>query len=117
MRSGTVGLLVAVMTLAASANANPAVDALQLAPAGQWVGAAVGPHGHAAVLVMRGSRFTVFIDGAEGPTIDRMINYIDGSLFATGPGPDAVRDLPVVFSDNGLHCAYFGRDGDDYALI
>lgn len=106
-----------ILTAGVARAADTVIDELNLAPSGQWVGVAVGPHAHAASLALRNSRCSVFVDGVEGPEFDQLISYGDAGLFATGKGPDQMREIPVVFSDDGSHCAYFARSGEEYLLI
>lgn len=108
------GLLVSLCVITA-ANAAPKVESLDLGPEGGCLGCAISPKGgHAAVLAMKGSRYVVLVDGVEGPRIEQLIG-IDGNPYLAGDA-DPMRPIPVVFSDDGAHHAYFAKIGDEYVL-
>ncbi len=96
------------------------VEEQELGPAGQWLACALSPHGgHAVVLVMKGSRYVVLIDGVEGPKIDGMLG-LDGDPYGIGSvelPANAMRFTPVVFSDDGAHCAYYAKVGSEYVVM
>jgi hypothetical protein len=93
------------------------VEATELAPAGQWIGCTLSPVGvHAAVLVSKGSGFAILVDGVEGPAFDQLLPH-DGRTLTLPKAPSATTRIPVVFSDDGLHHAYFAKKGDEYVLI
>lgn len=97
------------------------IEEQELAPAGQWLGFALSPRGaHVAVLAMKGSRYVVLIDGVEGgPKIDQMLT-LDGQPFFVGDSGNASNQMvfiPVVFSDDGAHSAYYGKVGDEYIVV
>ncbi|HEY5551487.1 MAG TPA: hypothetical protein VIK52_06350 [Opitutaceae bacterium] len=103
-------------SLFASAQVNEELIGVQ----GRWISSKVSPRGlHTAVLVMKGSRFAVVVDGVEGPRIDQLIGT-DGQPAVMG-GPDVAANqvnlLQVVFSDNGERCAYFAKVGGDFIAV
>lgn len=113
-----------VVTLAlstASAFADPKIEEQVIGPAGHWAGFALSPKGmHVAMLNAKGSRFIVSVDGVDGPRIDQLITP-DGNPFMTGVSYNApgagVAQVPILFSDDGAHCAYYAKSGDDYILV
>jgi hypothetical protein len=106
--------------ISTSAPAAPKIDQTTLSPQGTWVGYAISRHGlHVAVLDAKGSRFVMSVDGVAGPRIDQMIS-LDGTPYGLGArnnAPASVMQLPVLFSDDGTHSAYFAMVGDQYVLI
>jgi hypothetical protein len=85
-----------------------------LGPDGDAIGGSVSPHGsHAAMLVAKGSRFVVMLDGVAGPKIDALLNNIMG-----GPvgGTYWAGKIPVFFSNDGAHSAYVGKVGDEFVV-
>jgi hypothetical protein len=118
---GSLAAVVAVFVATGSSLFASAVIKEDLVGAqGRWISAKLSPRGlHSAVLIMKGSRFAVVIDGVEGPRIDQLIGT-DGQPPILG-GPDVaanqVNTLPVVFSDNGEHCAYFAKVGGDFIAV
>jgi hypothetical protein len=109
--------LFAATFVAARASADPKIDDTPLAAADKLAGYAVSPHGvHAAVLINKGTRFAVSIDGTEGPKVDGLLNA-DGSPYNTGVDHTLSRPIPVIFSDDGAHEAYIGRSGDEFFLV
>lgn len=105
----------------AAASAEPKIDQEAIGPSGQWAGYALSPQGvHAAVMQSKGSRFIVSVDGVDGPRIDQMLGF-DGSLFMTGNSTSNISGgtlpIPVLFSSDGAHYAYFAKVGDEYILV
>ena len=77
------------------------VEELSLA-SGQKLNFVVGPKGgHAAAVVLRGSRTVVVHDGVDGPRFDAIIGESEG----------------LVFSPDGSRLAYLGRQGTDYVFM
>lgn len=87
---------------------------------GRWISCKVSPRGlHMAVLVMKGSRYAVVVDGVEGPRFDQLIGTDGQPAIMGGPeyAANQVNMLQVVFSDNGEHCAYFAKVGGDFIAV
>jgi hypothetical protein len=88
---------------------------------------AVSPRGaHVAYAGTKGSRLVVAIDGVEGPVFDELFEPHGGSFFAPqqlsvlpagSGGLNASTVTPVIYSANGLHYAYAGRQGNEYVVI
>jgi hypothetical protein len=118
----TLALSLVVLVAAINCTAEVKVEEQVVGPAGKWVGCAVSPRGaHVAVLGLKGSRNVVLLDGVAGPTFDQLL-AADGSPHIV-QSRDA-RELtltqnfiPVVFSDDGTHCGYFARVGDEYIAV
>jgi len=86
----------------------------------RWIAGRMSPSGvHMAVLLAKGSRFVVAVDGVEGPRIDQLFDLGGDGSFAGGPeqAQTMVNALPVVFSDDGAHHAYFAKVGGDRLLV
>jgi hypothetical protein len=98
-------------------SASAAIDAQPLAPDGAGTSCAIGSDGtHVAVLITKGSRFSVVLDGVEGPRIESVLQNPTGypiqvASYWTGNIPQ------IVFSDDGSHCAYFAKAGDEYVVM
>ena len=104
-----------LLAASAVALADAKVEEQPLSPDQDAIGCAISPHGaHAAVLVVKGSRFVVLIDGVEGPRIEELLSGIQG-----GPVSAAywIGKVPILFSDGGEHCAYVAKSGDDYVIM
>jgi hypothetical protein len=116
-----VAFVVILALTTASAIADPKIEEQVIGPAGHWAGFALSPKGmHVAMLNTKGSRFIVAVDGVDGPRIDQLITP-DGTPFMAGvsynsPGA-GVNQVPFLFSDDGAHCAYYAKSGDDYILV
>ena len=108
---GTLGRLTAGLS------AEVKVEELDLAPAGRWMACSTSPHGiHAAAVAMKGSRYVVYVDGVEGPRIEMMLT-LNGAPCSFGNNMVVGTNImPVAFSDDGAHCAYFAKAGDEYVL-
>jgi hypothetical protein len=93
------------------------IDAQPLGTDGVASGCAIGVDGkHVAALITKGSRFAVVIDGVEGPRIDALLQNVVGGIsgvasYWSGNNPD------LVFSDDGAHCAYFAKMGDQIVVM
>src|SRR5262249_52141444 len=64
-----------------------------------------GDGNHIAIVVPKGSRQAVMIDGVEGPTFDEI-----PQIFAN-------RQATMALSPSGGHSAYIGRRGGDYIAV
>ena len=88
---------------------------------------AVSPRGaHVGYAGTKGSRLVVAVDGVEGPVFDELFEPHGGSFFspqqvsvmpAGSGGLNASTVTPVIYSSNGLHFAYAGRQGNEYVVI
>jgi hypothetical protein len=97
------------------------IDEETIGPAGRWAGFALSPKGvHVAMLNSKGSRFVISVDGVDGPRIDQLIG-LDGNPFLVGAAHNnpngGLIQVPIIFSDDGAHSAYFGKVGDEYILV
>src|SRR5579862_8128583 len=102
--------------LAGSAPAQVKVELEPLGPDGETLGGSVSPQGdHVAVLVVKGSRFVVSIDGVEGPRLDALLTRVMGGP-VQGGGP-WMGQVPILFSNEGGHCAYSAKMGDEYVVM
>ena len=88
-----------------------------LGPDGDSVGGSISPHGqHVAVLVVAGSRFQIHVDGVAGPKIDGLLTTPSASSLFRAPGYWGGQ-VPVVFSDDGAHCAYMAKVSEEYVVM
>jgi len=88
---------------------------------------AVSPSGaHVAQVGKKGTRVLVSVDGIAGPEFDelflpqmgRFTSPANASVHnATQGGYNQSPNVPVVFSEDGGHHAYAGRQGTDYVVI
>jgi hypothetical protein len=102
---------------ASSAMADPKVDQDQLDPDGQGVNCSASPLGdHIAILMAKGSRYVVSIDGVEGPKIDGLLVNTAGIAYQA-PSYWGGGGLPVLFSNDGSHNVYFGKVGNEYVVV
>jgi hypothetical protein len=106
--------------------AEPRVDETTIGPAnagGVYVVSA--NKAHVAFAGSKGTRIVVNVDGKEGPVFDELFNVMGGSYFnppqvSIVPMPRKEQPstvIPVVFSENGEHYAYIGRQGNEYVVI
>jgi hypothetical protein len=101
---------------ASVASAQTTVDEQPLGPDGDVVGASVSPHGnHVAVLVVKGSRYAVVIDGVEGPKIEALFQGIYLNAYQAGSSWQG--KIPVLFSDDGSHSAYIAKMGNEFVVF
>ncbi len=81
--------------------------------------------GHVAYLGKKGQRFFISADGVEGPLLDEVIKAAGGAAFfpeKAGVWPGTLgglegHDAPVLYSLDGTHYAYAGRQDADYVVI
>ncbi len=107
--------------------AEPKVEEQVLGPANSGGVYAISPQGaHAAFAGAKGSRVVVTVDGVEGPVFDELFNPVGQGFFnpqktsilpATPGGYNSSTVTPVIYSANGLHYAYAGRQGNEYVVI
>ena len=74
---------------------------------------------HLACVTNKGSRSIVIVDGVEGPKFDQLL-LCNGQPYTKGNPPtdiDASGAGPVLFSPDGEHCAYCGRQGEDLVIM
>jgi len=110
-------LLVSVPAALFAADERLKVETFDLAPAGEWLACAVSPRGvRTAVLVKKGSQQAIVFDGAEGPLFDELLPY-DGRPLSLGRPLNTTTLLPIAFSDDGDHHAYFAKLAGQYVLI
>jgi hypothetical protein len=86
-----------------------------MGPDGDSIGGSVSPHGsHVAVLVSKGSRFYVSLDGVAGPKIETLFSSLQGG---TSLSNYWMGKIPVLFTDDGAHSIYVGKQGDEYVIF
>ena len=85
------------------------VDTTDISVNGNAVGYNAGPHvKHYLVLVAKGSRLVLYIDGQPGPTFESM-DWTGGSGFNSNG--NWLGAIPVLFTPDGEHFAYCYKDG------
>jgi len=100
---GLIGLGTSVV------RADPKVDATDISVNGNAVGFNAGPHiKHYLVLVAKGSKLVLYIDGQPGPTFESM-NWTGGATFNSNGNWVGV--IPAVFTPDGEHYTYCYKDG------
>ena len=110
-----IGFFGVIYFTTATAWAQPKIEEDLLGPTGKWRGYTLSPRGvHVAALVSKGSRFVVLVDGVEGPRMDQMLS-LDGMPYLAANQQAA--SIPALFSDDGAHCAYFTKAGDEYTVM
>jgi hypothetical protein len=79
-----------------------------------------------AYIGAKGTRTVVLVDGVEGPLLDELITNGSAGHFspsqimvhaANAGGKFNGNPTAVIFSENGAHFAYIGRQGNDYIVI
>ncbi len=112
-----LGVLGVLFLTANFALADPQVKSEDVGQQGNAVGCSIAPHlKHLAVLVAKGSRYMVYIDGVAGPRIDLLL-YTGGTQFNANSGANWVGQVPVLFSDDGNHWTYCYRVGGDTVIM
>jgi Tol biopolymer transport system component len=115
IRGGMLGVFGMVCLTAGIALADPKIDQQTICPDGSSFGCSVGSKGnHVSVLATKGSRFIVYTDGVAGPKIESLQTSIYGNAF--GVGSSWMGQVPILYSDDGSHCAYIAKDGDDFVV-
>jgi hypothetical protein len=115
IRGGIVGFLGIVCLSAGLASADPKVDQQTVCPDGSSFGCSIGSKGnHVSVLATKGSRFIVYTDGVAGPKIESLLTSIYGG--PAGAASYWMGQVPILYSDDGSHCAYIAKDGDDFVV-
>lgn len=93
-----------------------------LGPANAGGSYVVSPEGaHVAYVGMKGTRLSVAVNGVEGPIFDELYTPDGRSYFcpqqAGAWNANQGSDVPVIFSTDGEHYAYAGRQGEEYVII
>ncbi|HEX2099199.1 MAG TPA: hypothetical protein VHF69_00965, partial [Candidatus Synoicihabitans sp.] len=108
-------------------SAAPTVEEAVMGPATAGGIYVVSPSGgRIAYMGMKGARLVVVVDGVEGPLFDELYSSQGQSFYApaqagvhpsvsAGQQPGAF--APVLFTADGAHYAYAGRQGNDYVVI
>ncbi len=119
-----IGLLGVVST---ASSAEVKIEEQVVGPANAGGVYAVSPRGaHVAYAATKGSRLVVIVDGVEGPVFDELFEPGGKSFFspqnlsvltASAGGQNASTVTPVIYSSNGLHYAYAGRQSNEYVII
>lgn len=119
-----VALLAALPEAAA---ATPLVEEIVVGPADAGGVYVLSPEGgRIAYGGMKGTRLYVSVDGTEGPLFDQLYTA-HGRDFVAQPNVLVARSTPggfnadpmapVIFSPDGAHYAYVGRQGSEYVVI
>ena len=88
-----------------------------LGPDGDSVGCSISLHGqHVAVLAVAGSHFQIHLDGTPGPKIDGLLTTPSASSLFRAPDYWGGQ-VPVIFSDDGAHCAYMAKVSEEYVVM
>jgi hypothetical protein len=104
-----VGICGLVCLSATIVRGDPKVDATDISVNGNAVGFNVGAHvKHYLVLVAKGSRYVLYIDGQPGPKIESM-QWTGGTDFNSSG--IWVGQIPVLFTPDGEHYTYCYKDG------
>ncbi|MCA9402707.1 MAG: PD40 domain-containing protein [Candidatus Omnitrophica bacterium] len=121
-------MTIAVMALTAAmpAVSQASIEEQVLGPATQGGSFVVSPRGaNVAYIGMKGTRLYVAFNGNEGPVLDEIF-MPHGSSYYFPPNAAAYRTTSsgvlngtaaVIFSDDGEHYAYVGRQGDEYIVV
>lgn len=122
----TLAAILAGIASIEGAVANHVIDETVIGPAdGPGIYAIASNGGHVAFMGKRGARFTISVDGVEGPefdevlqaTWDKTVEFPTGALAMQAVSGRDSRNTPVVFTYEGDHFAYVGRQGDEYVVI
>ncbi|MCA9392887.1 MAG: PD40 domain-containing protein [Candidatus Omnitrophica bacterium] len=119
-------IAVVALTVAVPAVSQAFVEEQVLGPATQGGSFIVSPRGaNVAYVGMKGTRQYVAFNGTEGPILDEIF-MPHGSSYYFPPNAAAYRTTSsgvlngaaaVIFSDDGEHYAYVGRQGDEYIVV
>jgi len=119
------GVLIAVQPVAFAAA--PTVEETIVGPAGAGGVYVLSPAGaRIAYAGLKGTRLVVTVDGVEGPVFDELYTAQGQSFVAqpnvlvarsTSGGMGADPLAPVLFSPDGAHYAYVGRQGNECVVI
>ena len=127
MKTLSVVLIIATMlVISQNCKADAKVEEQVVGPTNAGGTYVVAPSGaHVAYVGMKGTRLAVTADGAEGPVFDELYAPYGQSYYcpqqagvwnATQGGLQG-GDPPVIFSVDGAHYAYAGRQGQEYVVI
>lgn len=106
--------------------AEPKIEETVIGPASAGGVYVVSSHrARVAYAGAKGTKIFVNVDGHEGPVFDELFNVMGGSYFnpqqvSIVPMPRKEQPstvIPVIFSENGEHYAYIGRQGNEYVVI
>lgn len=112
------GLLVGICGLvclsASVVLGDPKADATDISVNGNAVGFNAGPHvKHYLVLVAKGSRYVLYIDGQPGPKLESMQWTGGGDFNSSG---NWAGQIPALFTPDGEHYTYCYKDGDQTVI-
>lgn len=106
MRSSSIGLIVCVAAISGlTTRAFGAATATEsvAAPGGRNTQLSISEYGaHLGAAHMKGSRYVVGVDGVDGPRFEQII---------------PIGNQCVVFSPEGKHSAYLGRNGTQFSVM
>ncbi len=115
LRTGLVlGLLIASATWAM---ADAKVEEQEVARATEYNMSVISAQGaHLACVSHKGSRVAVLIDGVAGPKLDQ-VDMASGAPPTNGYTSLEPRTRVIVFSPDGVHCAYCGQQGNEMVVV
>jgi len=109
LRALVFGVCGTICISATLVRADPKVDATDISVNGNAIGYNAGPHiKHYLVLVSKGSKLVLYIDGQPGPTFQTM-DWTGGNGFNSSGNWAGV--IPVLFTPDGEHYTYCYKDG------
>lgn len=119
--------VVSAMVIPEAAAAEPQVDALVVGPADEGGIYVLSPRrARVGFFTTKGSRLLVRVDGVDGPLFDELFDARGATCAVPGQmtvvpggmgGQNAQNLIPLIFSPDGAHYAYAGRQGNDYVVI
>lgn len=118
--------LALVFTLVSTSSGQPKVAETIVGPAGAGGLYVVSQRdGHIAYVGAKGTRTVVSVDGVEGPVLDELFGGSAAVISGSGPvlvhsanaGGKLTTPSAVIFSENGAHHAYIGRQGNEYVVV
>jgi hypothetical protein len=129
-------MLAVAVVFSVRAGAQVKYEEVTLLPDAIAASITISPRGqHVAGVIAKGSGAVVIYDGVEGPRFEEILTIAEQRFSGTGgqwqpppsghanamgvlqPGLGAGGLRRVLFSDDGNHYAYVGRNGADYAIM
>lgn len=125
--SAALVVVTCVMVSRETVAAEPKIETIVVGPADAGGIYVLSPRGARVSLVTtKGSRLLVRVDGVEGPLFDELFDPRGATCVVPGQmtvvagglgGQNAQSSVPIIFSTDGAHYAYTGRQGNDYVII
>ena len=128
MRTLRTTLALSIWLIANTLHAEPSIEDLVLGPANEGGAYVVAQqNAQVAYVGMQGTKLYVSVDGKQGPLFDEFFSPSGASTQlsaktsvhnANAGGQQAGLGLwPVVFTEDGSHYGYIGRQGEEYVVI